>query len=78
MANTWITRNSGAIANVTLAALAEDVVLGQTVHRDFDASFGGGSGDTVNIRVPATLAARTYAAANRYTVGRSGWPRGAS
>lgn len=67
MANTWITANAGKIARVSLATLSEDVVLGQTVHRDFDNEFGGGSGDTVNIRVPATLAARTYSAASRYT-----------
>jgi hypothetical protein len=67
VANTWITSNSGQIARVALATLAEDVVLGQTVHRDFDNEFGGGSGDTINIRVPASLAARTYSAANRYT-----------
>ena len=67
MANTWITTNSGKIARVALATLSEDVVLGQTVHRDFDNEFGGGSGDTVNVRVPATLASRTYAAGNRYT-----------
>lgn len=67
MANTWITANSGRIARVALATLAEDVVLGQTVHRDFDNEFGGGSGDTINVRVPASLAARTYSAASRYT-----------
>src|SRR5690606_4740558 len=67
VANTWITTNSGKIARVTLAALAEDVVLGQTVHRDFDNEFGGGPGHTVNVRIPASLAARTYAASNRYT-----------
>lgn len=67
MANTWLNANSGKIARVALATLSEDVVLGQTVHRDFDNEFGGGSGDTVNVRIPATLAARTYNPANRYT-----------
>lgn len=67
MANTWITANAGKIARFALATLQEDVVLGQTVHRDFDNEFGGGSGDTINVRVPASLAARTYSAANRYT-----------
>lgn len=67
MANTWITANAGKIARFALATLQEDVVLGQTVHRDFDNEFGGGSGDTINIRVPASLAARTYASSNRYT-----------
>jgi hypothetical protein len=61
VANTFITRKTGPIARTVLEALYEDVVLGRTVYRDAESEFGGGSGDTVNVKLPPTLSSRTTA-----------------
>lgn len=57
MANTIYTAD--AVARLGVALVAKDLVLGATVNRDYEADFGGGRGDTVNVRVPAALSART-------------------
>lgn len=43
------------------ALAAKDLVLAQTINRDYEANYGGGRGTTVNVRVPAALKARTRA-----------------
>ena len=45
-----------ALAN---ALASKDLVLAQTVNRDYEANYGGGKGTSVNVRVPAVLKART-------------------
>lgn len=63
MANTFITTvEAGAqIARTTLAALDKALVLPATVFRNAEADFVGGVGNTVNVRIPASLTARTLA-----------------
>lgn len=57
MANTFYTPE--AVARLAIALVTDDMVLASTVNRDFEADFGGGKGDTVNVRVPAVLTGRT-------------------
>lgn len=45
-----------ALAN---ALASKDLVLAQTVNRDYEANYGGGKGTSVNVRVPAVLKARS-------------------
>lgn len=45
-----------ALAN---ALASKDLVLAQTINRDYEANYGGGKGTSVNVRVPAVLKART-------------------
>jgi plasmid stability protein len=47
-----------SVARVGLALVTKDLVLGATCNRDYEADFGGGKGASVNVRVPAALAAR--------------------
>lgn len=59
MANTLIT--STQIASTAVGLLARQLVLPQTVLRVGGENFAGGNGDTVTIRVPVKVAARTQA-----------------
>lgn len=63
MANSFNTQltQAGKIASTALGLLMPDMVLARTVNRDFEADFVGGVGNVVNVRRPATLAARTRA-----------------
>ncbi|WP_405061891.1 hypothetical protein OG474_09620 [Kribbella sp. NBC_01505] len=57
MANTLYTApDVVALAN---ALASKDLVLAQTINRDYEANYGGGKGTSVNVRVPAVLKART-------------------
>lgn len=57
-ANTF--QNATRIARTAVGTLDLELVLGSTVWRDFDAEFTGGSGYTVNVRVPAKLTGLAY------------------
>jgi hypothetical protein len=57
MANEFYTPQ--AVANLGIALISDDMVLANTVNRDYEADFGGGRGHTVNVRIPAALTART-------------------
>lgn len=56
MANTFVTPE--AIARTSLGLLQRELVLPQTIWRDFDVEFTGKIGEFVNVRVPAVVAAR--------------------
>ncbi len=49
------------IASVALAALQREIVLPSTVFRSAEADYSGRTGDTVTVRKPASLTARTLA-----------------
>lgn len=53
--------NPDQVVGTAIALVRDDLVLAQTVNRDFEAEYGGGRGSSVNVRVPATLTARTRA-----------------
>ena len=57
-ANTF--QNATRIARTALGTLDLELVLGSTVWRNAEAEFTGGSGYTVNVRVPAKLSATDY------------------
>lgn len=59
MANTFV--DPSKVARTGIALVRDDLVLAQTVNSDYAAEFGGGKGSTVDVRVPATLTARTRA-----------------
>ena len=59
MANTFI--GASVVANTAVGLLARQLVLPQTVLRVSGDNFAGGNGDTVTVRVPVKLAARTQA-----------------
>lgn len=59
MANTFI--NPTQVARTALALVGDDLVLAATVNRDFQAEYVAGIGTTINVRVPATLTARSRA-----------------
>jgi hypothetical protein len=48
------------IARTALATLYNTALLAGIVHRDYDEAFNGKVGDTVNVRVPATFAAKVF------------------
>jgi hypothetical protein len=56
--NTFLTEQQ--IAAAALGLLRRDIVLPATVNRSVEANFRGGSGTTVNVRVPARATARLY------------------
>jgi hypothetical protein len=56
MANTFVDPTS--VVRLGLALVVQDLVLAATMNRDYESDFGGGKGSTVNVRVPAVLAAR--------------------
>jgi hypothetical protein len=56
VANTFVDPTS--VVRLGLALVVQDLVLAATMNRDYEADFGGGKGATVNVRVPAVLAAR--------------------
>lgn len=49
------------VVGVGLELVVQDLVLAATMSRDFEDEFGGGKGASVNVRVPAVLAARERA-----------------
>lgn len=57
-ANTF--QNATRIARTALGTLDLELVLGSTVWRNAEAEFTGGSGYTVNVRVPAKLTGLDY------------------
>lgn len=59
MAHTFV--NPDQVVRTGIALVRDDLVLAQTVNRDYEAEYGGGRGSSVNVRIPATLAARTRA-----------------
>lgn len=59
MAHTFV--NPTQVVQTAIALLRDDLVLAATVNRDYEAEFGGGNGTAVNVRVPATLKARSRA-----------------
>lgn len=63
MSNTFqnIVEAGTQIASVSLAALAREIVLPSTVYRSAEADYSGRTGDTVTVRKPASLTARTLA-----------------
>lgn len=48
------------VASRAVAVLYNTMVLAGLVSRDFDSDFDGHVGDTVNVRTPATFAAKTF------------------
>jgi hypothetical protein len=56
MANTLYTAPD--VVKLATALLTQDLVLAQTINRDYEANYDGGKGTTVNVRVPAALKAR--------------------
>jgi len=56
MANTLYTAPD--VVKLATALLTQDLVLAQTINRDYEDNYGGGRGTTVNVRVPAALKAR--------------------
>lgn len=72
MANQFNTEANvqGKIAATALGLLMPDMVLGRTVNRDFEADFGGGVGNVVNVKRPVALTAnsRNYGATSAITV----------
>lgn len=56
MANTLYTAPD--VVKLATALLTQDLVLAQTINRDYEANYGGGRGTSVNVRVPAALKAR--------------------
>lgn len=46
-------------ARVAASLVSKDFVLAGLIARDFEADFGGGSSDTVNVRIPGALPSRT-------------------
>lgn len=54
-AHKFSARNAVEVANILLT---DDLVLAATVNRDIASNFGGGTGSTVNVRIPAALKAR--------------------
>lgn len=61
MANTFITPQM--VANEALAILRNNCVYKDLVHTDYSGDFVGAVGDTVNVRVPATLTAKDFVTA---------------
>lgn len=61
---------TGKIAATALGLLLPDMVLARTVNRDFEADFGGGVGNVVNVKRPLALTAnsRNYGATDAITV----------
>lgn len=59
MANTFLT--SSVITPTAIGLLARQLVLPQTVLRVSGGNFTGGNGDTITVRVPVKVAARTQA-----------------
>lgn len=59
MPNTFV--NPTQVARTALALVGDDLVLAATVNRDFEANYQPGVGTSVNVRIPATLTARTRA-----------------
>ena len=57
MSNAFYTAEQAA--RVGAALVGQDFVLAGLIARDFEADFGGGSGATVNVRVPGALPSRT-------------------
>jgi hypothetical protein len=51
---------AGRVARIALGVLSRQIVLPATVYRDAEADFNGQTGDTITIRKPAVLTARTY------------------
>jgi hypothetical protein len=51
---------AGRVARIALGVLARQIVLPATVYRDAESDFSGQTGDTITIRKPAVLTARTY------------------
>lgn len=58
MANTLITPQT--IARAGIATLYAQTQMAGLVHRDFEADFQGGVGDTITVRKPATFTANEY------------------
>ena len=58
MANTFITPQM--VANEALAILRNNCVYKDLVHTDYSGDFVGAVGDTVNVRVPASLVAKDF------------------
>lgn len=59
MAHTFV--NPSQVVSTAIALVRDDLVLAGTVNRDYEADYGNGRGSSVNVRVPATLKARTRA-----------------
>jgi hypothetical protein len=49
------------VARTAAALLRMDLGIAQLFNRDFESEYGGGRGDTINVRVPAALVARERA-----------------
>ncbi|MDG4751704.1 P22 phage major capsid protein family protein [Micromonospora sp. WMMD718] len=65
MANAFL--NADHIAALAVELVKKDLVLGNLVHRDYAAEFGGGRGETIRVRVPGALPARTRAGSDKTT-----------
>ncbi|MEU7171278.1 P22 phage major capsid protein family protein [Micromonospora tulbaghiae] len=65
MPNTFL--NADHIAALAVELVKKDLVLGDLVHRDYAAEFGGGTGETIRVRVPGALPARTRAGSDKTT-----------
>lgn len=57
MAHTFL--DPDKLARLGTALVSKDMVLAQTVNKDYAAEFNAGKGATVDVRIPATLTART-------------------
>lgn len=57
MPHTFVDPNK--VARTATALVSKDLVLAQTVNKNFAADFTAGKGATVDVKIPATLAART-------------------
>ncbi len=66
MANDFL--NADHIAALAVELVKKDLVLGNLVHRDYSAEFGGGTGETIRVRVPGALPARTRPGSDKTTV----------
>jgi hypothetical protein len=67
MANVFQTQ---PVTRTALQLLLPDLVFARTVNRDYEADFGGGTGNTVMVRKPIVLAARerAYGATSAITI----------
>ncbi|MEH0928708.1 P22 phage major capsid protein family protein [Micromonospora sp. CPCC 205558] len=65
MANSLL--NADHIAALAVELVKRDLVLGDLVHRDYAAEFGGGRGETIRVRVPGALPARTRDGSDKTT-----------
>ncbi|GAA0627307.1 hypothetical protein HPO96_36960 [Kribbella sandramycini] len=68
MANTLYTAPD--VVKLATALLTQDLVLAQTINRDYEDNYDGGKGTTVNVRVPAALKARRRDLTNSGTTGQ--------